>query len=562
MPRTTFIALTGRNGKAGALNRALQEATEDIVVFTDASIMLAPDAIHRIVQPFTDPRVGCVSGEDRIEGAGGEGLYGRYELFVRRRESEIGSIVGASGSFYAQRRHLCEPFVPNLAPDFWSVLRVVEQGYRAISEPTAVGSMTHVSSMTDEFTRKVRTLLRGITTLWRYAHLMNPFAYGFFAVQLLSHKLARWLVPFFLAGALIASAVLAPRVAVVRGRARGPGRALPAGPRRPRRGAALRRLAARPHRLLLHRRQRRHAGRLAQVRRRRPPGNLDPVAALSAATPSDARSMSQPQRIVYVEGNTDGTIGGSYFSLLFLVQGLDRRRYEPVVVFQREHTLWSRFERTAATRLVPKPSSFGFATRLRRAGWPGPLLLPLAVLQSGLNALLFLVTAARYAGVLRRERADLLHLNNSITRTHDWMLAARLAGIPCIVHERGINDRFPFPTRQLAPRLAAILCISRAAHDNLLAHGFGPGNLHTIPNGLDPGGSGAGAPGGGRPRRARPGAGPPGHRRRRQHPPVEGPGDPDPRAAGDPGARARRRLRARRHGDRRRRRLHGPHPAR
>ncbi len=109
MRRTTFIALSGRNGKAGALNRALQEATEDIVVFTDASIMLAPDAIHRIVQPFADPRVGCVSGEDRIEGAGGEGLYGRYELFVRRRESEIGSIVGASGSFYAQRRHLCEP---------------------------------------------------------------------------------------------------------------------------------------------------------------------------------------------------------------------------------------------------------------------------------------------------------------------------------------------------------------------------------------------------------------------------------------------------------------------
>jgi glycosyltransferase involved in cell wall biosynthesis len=196
--------------------------------------------------------------------------------------------------------------------------------------------------------------------------------------------------------------------------------------------------------------------------------------------------MSQPQRIVYVEGNTDGTVGGSYFSLLFLVQGLDRRRYEPVVVFQREHTLWARFERTATTRLVPKPGSFGFATRLRRAGWPSLLVLPLAVIQSALNAVLFLVTAVRYAGVLRRERADLLHLNNSITRTHDWMLAARLAGIPCVVHERGINDRFPFPTRQLAPGLAAILCISRAATDNLIAHGFDAANLHTIPNGLDP----------------------------------------------------------------------------
>lgn len=208
--RTTLIEMTGRGGKAGALNRALAEATEDIVVFNDASIMLEPDAIERIVAPFADPAIGCVSGEDRIAGAGGEGLYGRYELFVRRRESDIGSIVGASGSFYAQRRSLCEPFVPNLAPDFWSVLRVVEQGYRAISEPSAVGSMTHLSSMADEFTRKVRTLLRGITTLVRHARLMNPFAYGFFAVQLLSHKLARWLVPFFLVGVLVASGALAP----------------------------------------------------------------------------------------------------------------------------------------------------------------------------------------------------------------------------------------------------------------------------------------------------------------------------------------------------------------
>jgi glycosyltransferase involved in cell wall biosynthesis len=196
--------------------------------------------------------------------------------------------------------------------------------------------------------------------------------------------------------------------------------------------------------------------------------------------------MTQPQRIVYLEGNTDGTVGGSYFSLLFLVQGLDRRRYEPIVVFQREHTLWSRFEATAATRLVPKPASFAFATRLRKGGWPGPLVLPLAVVQSALNALLFLVTAVRYSRVLRRERADLLHLNNSITRTHDWMLAARLAGIPCVVHERGINDRFPFPTRRLAPKLAAIFCISRAVHDNLVAHGFAPGTLHTVANGLDP----------------------------------------------------------------------------
>ncbi len=198
-------------------------------------------------------------------------------------------------------------------------------------------------------------------------------------------------------------------------------------------------------------------------------------------------SSSAPTRVLYLEGNTDGTIGGSYFSLLYLIQGLDRTRYEPIVVFQREHVLLPQFRETAAVDLVDKPAPF-------KIGWIhspgarrlGPLLLPFRLLQSGVNALRFVATCVRYARVLRRHRADLLHLNNSITRTHDWMVAARLVGIPCVVHERGINDNFPFPTRQLAPRLAAVLCISQAAHDNLVAHGFDAGNLHVVHNGLDP----------------------------------------------------------------------------
>jgi glycosyltransferase involved in cell wall biosynthesis len=197
--------------------------------------------------------------------------------------------------------------------------------------------------------------------------------------------------------------------------------------------------------------------------------------------------MSEPARVVYVEGNTDGTIGGSYFSLLFLVQGLNRARYRPTVVFQRQHALWDRFAATADVRLEPKPEPFRFAARARRSSGPAGLLgAVLGPLQSVLNLLLFGVTAVRYARLLRREGADLLHLNNSITRAHDWMLAARLARVPCVVHERGINDRFPFPTRALAPRLDAVLCISQAAYDNLRGHGFDAATLHIVPNGLDP----------------------------------------------------------------------------
>jgi cellulose synthase/poly-beta-1,6-N-acetylglucosamine synthase-like glycosyltransferase len=206
----TVIELPERRGKAAGLNAGLQHATNEILVFSDASIALEPDSLRKIVQRFGDPEIGCVSGEDRIAGSGGEAWYGRYELMLRRLESEVGSIVGASGSFYAQRRSLCAPFVEGLAPDFLSVLRTVEQGARAISDPDAVGAMTSVKDPRDEFERKVRTLLRGITTLFEHAHLLNPFRYGLFSFALWSHKVMRWLAPCFLVLALVTPIALLP----------------------------------------------------------------------------------------------------------------------------------------------------------------------------------------------------------------------------------------------------------------------------------------------------------------------------------------------------------------
>jgi cellulose synthase/poly-beta-1,6-N-acetylglucosamine synthase-like glycosyltransferase len=198
------VELTTRGGKAAALNTGLQHASNDILVFTDASIALQPPALRRLVEAFSDPTVGCVSGEDRIGDDGGEGLYGRFELALRRLESRASSIVGASGSFYAQRRSICAPFTEGMAPDFLSVLRTVEQGYRAISEVHAVGSMTSLKDPRDEFKRKVRTLLRGMTTLFAHPHLLNPLKYPAFSFALLSHKLFRWTVPLFLALAFVA----------------------------------------------------------------------------------------------------------------------------------------------------------------------------------------------------------------------------------------------------------------------------------------------------------------------------------------------------------------------
>lgn len=193
-----FFELPQRTGKAAALNLGLEKANHEIIVFSDASIILEKQALRNMVRGFASDRVGCISGEDRVVGGGGEGLYGKYELMLRNLESRVNSIVGASGCFYAQRKLLCEPFPEGMAPDFFSVLKTVEKEYLAITDPSAKGIMRSVPDPKNEFERKVRTLLRGITTLFQFKSLLNPFRHGMFSIQLISHKLIRWSGGFFL----------------------------------------------------------------------------------------------------------------------------------------------------------------------------------------------------------------------------------------------------------------------------------------------------------------------------------------------------------------------------
>ena len=200
--RLRFYELPRRSGKAAALNLGVRQAAGDILVFTDAAIMLEPGALLEVVKPFQNAQIGCVSGEDYIPGKSGEGMYGRYEMFLRNLENRSGSIVGASGCFYAQRKTLVSEFKEGMAPDFFSVLETVSQGYRAITQPNARGQMGHVRSSQKEFQRKVRTLLRGITTLMAFKHLLNPWRYGRFSFALISHKILRWFGGFLLISAL------------------------------------------------------------------------------------------------------------------------------------------------------------------------------------------------------------------------------------------------------------------------------------------------------------------------------------------------------------------------
>lgn len=186
--------------------------------------------------------------------------------------------------------------------------------------------------------------------------------------------------------------------------------------------------------------------------------------------------MSAPKRVLYVEGNVDGTIGGSYFSLLFLVSALDRSRYEPLVVFAADNSLRPRFEERNVRTMVRRPAP--------------PIVMRAPGLAWVAKALNFITGAVleplRLAFVMRRERIALIHLNNSIVRNHSWMIAARLTRIPCITHERGINPQFKPRDRSLAQGLHAIVCISSAVRDNFVRLGLGHLPLTTIHNGLDP----------------------------------------------------------------------------
>ena len=182
------------------------------------------------------------------------------------------------------------------------------------------------------------------------------------------------------------------------------------------------------------------------------------------------------RRLLYVEANNDGTIGGSYFSLLYLVAGLDPARFAPLVVFTTENSLLPRF-RAAGARTLIVPGT-------ERAPTSGPLGRLLAKARS--SYLTYLLLPRRLARILRSERIDLVHLNNTIQRNHAWMLAARLAGVPCITHERGLRRDFMARDRRLARNLDAVICISSAVHENLVARGLGDLPLVTIFNGLDP----------------------------------------------------------------------------
>lgn len=196
-----LIRLPERRGKTVAENLAGEIMKGEICVNLDASIRIHRGSLKALVRAFQDPTVGVASGRDISvsvdlkEGNQGEAGYVDYEMWVRSLETRLGSIVGASGCFYAFRKSVYDTRFPErLSRDFAVSLEAREKGLRSVSVDDALCVVPRAASLQAEFRRKIRTMSRGIETLWFKRELLNPFRYGAFALMLWSHKLARWLV--------------------------------------------------------------------------------------------------------------------------------------------------------------------------------------------------------------------------------------------------------------------------------------------------------------------------------------------------------------------------------
>ncbi|HEY4147474.1 MAG TPA: glycosyltransferase family 2 protein [Chitinophagaceae bacterium] len=216
-PRIKLLHQPERNGKAAAVNRTMEIVREPYVIFCDANTMLNTACVREIVKHYVDPKVGAVAGEKKIyqpKGAGaasaGEGLYWKYESFLKKQDSLLYSVVGAAGELFSVRTDLYEPVEKGaIIEDFVMSLRICIRGYVVRYAPEAYAVETGSASIKDEQKRKIRISAGGFQSMVWLKGLLNIFRYKTLSFQYISHRVFRWsLCPLCLLLLLPLNAVL------------------------------------------------------------------------------------------------------------------------------------------------------------------------------------------------------------------------------------------------------------------------------------------------------------------------------------------------------------------
>jgi len=202
-----------RRGKMAAIDRAMETITTDIVVFSDANTDLNITSLTHIAEAFADPKVGMVAGEKRVtsanseSGIANEGLYWKYESWLKKLDSDTTTVVGAAGELFAIRTSLHKPLPSDtILDDFMLSMEVIKAGYRIKYVPEAYAIESSSLNLAEEWKRKVRISAGGIQSTVRSFSIANPFKYGWISFSYLVHRIARWTIaPLALLISLISS---------------------------------------------------------------------------------------------------------------------------------------------------------------------------------------------------------------------------------------------------------------------------------------------------------------------------------------------------------------------
>ncbi|CAN2042475.1 Glycosyl transferase, family II [Candidatus Magnetomoraceae bacterium gMMP-15] len=199
-----LLRVEGRKGKTFAQNFAVEKAKGEILIFSDATTVYKENAIKKIIRPFADPLVGCVSGKLTFQPrndslfSGEKNTSEKYDQNIKTIESDIHSIYGVNGCFYAVRRELYDPIPDYVTSDFVVPLQIVKKKYRVVFEPEAICYEEPCKDALGEFRRKIRTSRAGITGMFYMRDLLNPFQHFWTSFVLFNHKIIRWLSPIIL----------------------------------------------------------------------------------------------------------------------------------------------------------------------------------------------------------------------------------------------------------------------------------------------------------------------------------------------------------------------------
>lgn len=207
----------GRVGKTATQNEAVKAATGDVIIFSDATTVYEKDAIRKLVRNYNDPEVGAVSGRyEYVNPTGapvgtGSILFWKYENFIKSMQTRIRTISGCCGCIYSVRKAAYVPLPGDIISDLVEPLMVIQRGYRVVFEQEAIAYEETTEKSHEEFRMRIRVITRAMRGILFARGLLNPFRFPFVSFQLISHKVLRWLIPFFLIGLLAANAFLLDR---------------------------------------------------------------------------------------------------------------------------------------------------------------------------------------------------------------------------------------------------------------------------------------------------------------------------------------------------------------